>query len=97
MEYDKIFRHGRWVFIGLLMAPFFLIGCRDVSVPALSLLGSYFPIWLANAGLGIVTAIAVRVMFIIVGIDEVLPCRLFVYTCLAIAVSCLSSLIFNVR
>lgn len=51
MEYDKIFRHGRWVFIGLLTTPFFLIGCRDASVPALSLLGSYFPIWLANAGL----------------------------------------------
>lgn len=78
----------------LLASTFGLIGCRDIGAPAFSLLGSYFPAWLACAGIGIIAAIVARVLLIFTGVDEVLPWRLFVYTCLALAVAFMSSLLF---
>jgi hypothetical protein len=78
----------------LLVSTFSLIGCRDFGAPAFSLLGSYFPAWLACAGIGLAVAIGARVLLIFAGIDEVLPWRLFVYTCLALAVAFTSSLLF---
>ncbi|WP_223500012.1 YtcA family lipoprotein [Serratia sp. JSRIV006] len=77
----------------LLVSTFSLIGCRDFGAPAFSMLGSYFPAWLACAGIGLVVAIGARVLLIFAGIDEVLPWRLFVYTCLALAVAFMSSLL----
>lgn len=85
-------RYGAWAV--LLASTFGLIGCRDFGAPAFSLFGSYFPSWLACAGIGIVAAIVARVLLILAGIDEVLPWRLFVYTCLALAVAFMSSLLF---
>ena len=78
----------------LLASTFCLIGCRDFGAPAFSLFGSYFPAWLACAGIGLIAAIVARVLLILVGIDEVLPWRLFVYTCLGLAVAFISSLLF---
>jgi hypothetical protein len=78
----------------LLVSTFSLIGCRDFGAPAFSLLGSYFPAWLACAGIGLAVAIVARVLLIFAGIDEVLPWRLFIYTCLALAVAFTSSLLF---
>ncbi|MGL5384452.1 MAG: YtcA family lipoprotein [Serratia sp. (in: enterobacteria)] len=95
--WPAFFRVGnrRYGALALLLASTFgLIGCRDFGAPAFSLFGSYFPAWLACAGIGIVAAIAARVLLILAGIDEVLPWRLFVYTCLALAVAFMSSLLF---
>lgn len=96
-RWPLVFRAGptRYGALALILASTFgLIGCRDFGAPAFSLFGSYFPSWLACAGIGVIAAIVARVLLILVGIDEVLPWRLFVYTCLALAVAFMSSLLF---
>ncbi|WON78413.1 YtcA family lipoprotein [Serratia sp. UGAL515B_01] len=74
-----------------------LVGCTRVDAPSFSLLGSYFPSWLACAFIGVVAAAAARVFFIRIGIDEALPWRLFVYLCLALAVAFVCSLLVFAR
>lgn len=74
-----------------------LSGCVAHQAPAFTVLGSFFPAWIACALLGIVVAVMVRVVFIRTGIDDVLPARLLVYTCLALVVAFLSSLLIFAR
>jgi len=91
-------RHLRFRPLALmLISTFFLIGCRDAGAPTFSLFGSWFPLWLACAGVGIIAAILARVLLIFAGIDDVLPCRLLVYVCVALAGAFLSLLLFNLR
>lgn len=86
----------RWG-LSAVIATFMLNGCVAEQAPAFSLLGSYFPSWMACASIGIVSAIIMRVVFIHIGIDELLPGRLFVYVCLALAVAFISSLLLFSR
>ncbi len=65
----------------LLLAPL-LAGCGQPLSPSFPLFGAYFPAWLACAAFGIVGALVVRAVFIRIGLDDVLPWRLLVYTCL---------------
>lgn len=51
--------------------------------PSLPLFGAYVPFWLLCAGIGVLGAVALRIVFIRVGLDDMLPWRLLVYTCLA--------------
>ena len=74
-----------------------LSGCTRAEAPSFSLLGSYFPSWLACASIGVIVAVIARILFIRIGIDDVLPWRLFVYACLALAVAFMFSLILFVR
>lgn len=74
-----------------------LSGCSGAEAPSFSLVGSYFPSWMACAFIGIITAVIARVLFIRVGIDEVLPWRLLVYVCLALAVAFICSLLLFTR
>lgn len=74
-----------------------LAGCTPAEAPSFSLLGSYFPSWLVCIFIGVIVAVIARIFFIRIGIDEVLPCRLFVYICLALAVGFMVSLILFVR
>lgn len=67
------------------------------EAPSFSVVGSYFPYWMACAFIGIITAVIARVLFIRVGIDEVLPWRLLVYVCLALAVAFICSLLLFTR
>lgn len=60
-----------------------LAGCEGQRSPALPLFGAYFPSWLLCLLAGVVGAVVVRVVFIRIGIDEGLPLRLLVYTCVA--------------
>ncbi|CAH1669872.1 YtcA family lipoprotein [Chelatococcus asaccharovorans] len=64
-----------------------LAGCTSVGAPSLPLFGAYFPAWLACAVAGILGAVVIRVIFIPIGIDDVLPWRLLVYVCLALAIA----------
>ncbi|MBS0053909.1 YtcA family lipoprotein [Yersinia sp. Marseille-Q3913] len=84
---------GSWV----LSSTIALSGCSGVEAPSFSLVGSYFPSWMACAFIGIITAVIARVLFIRVGIDEVLPWRLLVYVCLALAVAFICSLLLFTR
>ncbi|MBW5811670.1 hypothetical protein H0I68_20330 [Yersinia kristensenii] len=85
--------HGPWV----LLSAIALSGCSGAEAPSFSLVGSYFPSWMACAFIGIITAVIARVVFIRVGIDDVLPWRLLVYVCLALAVAFICSLLLFTR
>ncbi|EEQ02344.1 hypothetical protein yrohd0001_18320 [Yersinia rohdei ATCC 43380] len=80
-----------------LLSAVTLSGCTRAEAPSFALLGSYFPSWMACAFIGIIAAIIARVMFIRVGLDEVLPWRLLVYVCLALAVAFICSLLLFAR
>lgn len=84
---------------GLLLsiAAMMLSGCVAKQAPSFSVLGSYFPSWIACAFIGILSAVIARVVFIRIGIDDALPMRLFVYVCLALAVAFISSLLIFAR
>lgn len=84
---------GPWA----LLSAIALSGCSGGEAPLFSLVGSYFPSWMACAFIGIIVAVMARVLFIRVGIDEVLPWRLLVYVCLALAVAFICSLLLFTR
>lgn len=71
-------------------------GCTQTPAPAIPLMGAYFPSWLLCAFAGVLTAIVVRVVFVRIGIDDVLPARLLVYLAVATVAGLLvSSLAFG--
>ncbi|CAH1659545.1 conserved membrane hypothetical protein [Hyphomicrobiales bacterium] len=75
-------------FSRLMLAAFLpLAGCTSAGAPSIPLFGAYFPAWLACAVAGILGAVIMRVVFVQVGIDDVLPWRLLVYVCLALAIA----------
>lgn len=59
--------------------------------------GSYFPAWLLCAVIGIVGAALVRVLFIRIALDDMLPLRLLVYTCIALMIAMAIGLYFFVE
>jgi len=67
-------------------------GCVPAGAPAIPLFGAYFPSWLACAGIGILGAVLVRLVFIATGIDDALPIRLPVYVAVAAAIGFLVAL-----
>lgn len=69
-------------------------GCAEVRAPSIPLFGAYFPAWLACVTIGILGAVLLRVVFVLVGIDDRLPLRLLVYVCLAAAIAFATSLAF---
>jgi hypothetical protein len=70
-----------------------LAGCAEVRAPSIPLFGAYFPAWLACTAIGIIGAILVRVVFVLVGIDDRLPLRLLVYLCVAAIIAFATSLV----
>lgn len=63
-----------------------LCGCGVQGAPSFDIVGSYFPGWMFCATLGVVAAIATRVVFVTTGLAAVLPFQLFV--CAAIGLAC---------
>jgi hypothetical protein len=49
------------------------------GAPAFPVAGAYFPAWMLCALLGIAAAIAARAVFSGLGLDAMLPAKLFVY------------------
>ncbi len=74
-----------------------LAGCSGQASPAVPLFGAYFPSWLICLVAGVVGAVAARSLFIRLGIDDVLPWRLLVYTCLAAAIGFVMALVLYGR
>lgn len=68
-------------------------GCAPLGAPSLLFFGAYFPSWLACALVGILGAVVVRVVFVKMGVDDVLPARLLTYTCIAAGIGFLASLL----
>ena len=48
--------------------------------PDFYIFGAYFPAWMLCALIGIVAAIAIRVLFVATGLSSILPFQLFVCT-----------------
>lgn len=72
--------------VGLL--PVFLVGCSpQAHAPTVPLWGSFFPIWLIAAMLGIIATVLMRLVFIRAGIHDRLPVPLLVYLFSAIKFS----------
>ncbi|TCT05701.1 YtcA family lipoprotein [Aquabacter spiritensis] len=67
-------------------------GCDEGGAPAIPFFGAYFPSWLLCALVGIFGAVVVRIIFIRLGIDDVLPARLPVYVCVAAGIGFLAAL-----
>ena len=77
---------------GLTATALALSGCQAPLSPSVPLFGAYFPSWLICLAGGIIGAVVLRVLFVRIGLDEVLPLRLFVYACLAAAIGLLLAL-----
>lgn len=71
------------------LAALALLGACDTVVhsPTVPIFGSFFPVWLIAALLGIVATVALRLVFIRTGIDERLPFPVLVYLFAAIKLS----------
>lgn len=61
--------------------------------PVIPFFGAYFPSWIACSLIGIFGAVILRLVFIKVGLDDVMPVRVIVYLFLAIAIGLAASLI----
>jgi hypothetical protein len=60
-----------------------LAGCSPA--PSQNILGSYFPSWMICALIGIAAAVAMRQIFVAIGVEEALPAPLAVHLALATA------------
>lgn len=71
----------------LLFLPLFLLlaGCQ--YSPSIYIAGSYFPAWLVCVVISIPITIVLRVVLIIVGIDDYLPLRLLTYIAFSLVIS----------
>lgn len=69
-----------------------LAGCG--AAPSLTVVGSYFPAWLACGIVGLVAAIVARVIFVATGLADILPLQLYVCAAIGIIVACLIWLVW---
>lgn len=75
----------------LTVLSFLLVGCQ--RAPSFSIGGAYFPAWLIFALGAIVLTLIVRLIFIRLGIDDILRFKPLVYSALMV-VFCLAALSF---
>ncbi|HLU19075.1 MAG TPA: YtcA family lipoprotein [Pusillimonas sp.] len=84
----------RFVFLPLAVMMAALAGCGSTRAPSIYVAGSYFPAWLLCAVAGIVGAFLVRVAFVRLSLDDILPLRSLLYTCIAILIALIIGLGF---
>lgn len=73
-------------------APFGASANVSLGAPAIPLFDAFFPAWLLCAFVGVIGAVLVRVAFIRIGLDDILPLRLPVYVAVATIIGLLVSL-----
>lgn len=61
-----------------------LTGCSQGRAPSFLIFGSYFPAWLIGLALSIPLTVVIRALLIRSGLDDALPVRLLVYSCLCL-------------
>ncbi|MGE4368780.1 MAG: YtcA family lipoprotein [Burkholderiaceae bacterium] len=76
--------HYRCSAIILLLAGA-LAGCAGPRAPSFLMFGSYFPAWLVGFAVGIPFTLLLRAVLVRCGLDQVMPLRLLVYTCITVA------------
>lgn len=84
----------RIVFLPATILTAALAGCGPARAPSFYMAGSYFPAWLLCVVIGIVGAILVRVLFVKISLDDILPLRSLVYTCVAVLIAIIVGLGF---
>jgi hypothetical protein len=57
------------------------------GAPTFSIVGAYFPAWMLCALLGIAGTVVARAVFSGLGLNSILPAKLFVYTSIGLIVS----------
>jgi YtcA family len=67
-------------------------GCN--YAPTMDLFGSYFPAWMLCAALGIVTAIIIRQILALMGINDYVVAPLLTYAALAVSATLLAWLLW---
>ena len=66
-----------------------LSGCAAAGAPSFILFGAYFPAWMLCAMLGIVGAIATRVVMVATGLSDVVPFQLFICVSIGLIIAVL--------
>lgn len=59
-------------------------GCSLRGAPSFPVVGAYFPDWMVCGLIGIGTAVGLRVVFLLTGLDALLSFRLFTYVALGV-------------
>ncbi len=65
-------------------------GCATRGAPSFELFGAFFPAWMLCAVIGIAAGAAARVVFIAVGLDNILQFRLLVCSSVGVIVAALA-------
>lgn len=94
---DRPIIKGRHVLKQAVLMPLLasaLSGCAVGGAPSFVVAGSYFPGWMFCALIGIVLAIAVRIVFVSSGLAGVLPFQLFVCTAIGLCYALLAWLLW---
>ena len=77
-----------------LLTGLVLSSCASAgNSPVIPFLGAYFPSWIACSLIGIIGTVVLRLVFIKIGLDDIMPMRVVAYLFLAIAIGLASSLI----
>jgi uncharacterized MAPEG superfamily protein len=84
----------RFAYLPVTVLTIALAGCGPAHAPSFYMIGSYFPAWLLCAVAGIIGATLVRVLFIKISLDDILPLRSLVYTCIAFMIAMIIGLGF---
>jgi hypothetical protein len=71
----------------VVLLAFALEGCG--AAPSFSVVGAYFPVWLASAVIGGLAALIARLVFVATGLSTELPFQLFVCAAIGILVGIL--------
>jgi hypothetical protein len=69
--------------IGVLVAAATLLTAGCSRAPSFNLLGSFFPAWILCGVIGILLAVAVRLLFVRIKLEQQLRPLILVYPCLA--------------
>lgn len=82
---------GMWI-SACLVAATSTPGAAFALAPSVPMFGSYFPSWLLCLFAGIVLTIVVRVVFIVIGLDDILRWRVPAYMSMALGLTFFLSL-----
>jgi uncharacterized membrane protein len=64
------------------------------AAPAIGMFGSFFPSWLICLFMGVIATVSLRVVFVVIGLDDILRWRVPVYMSMAIGLTFLFLLAF---
>lgn len=64
------------------------------AAPSIPLFGSYFPFWLVSLLAAVVLTVVVRVVFVLIGLDDILRWRVPMYMSMALSLTYLISFLF---